>query len=377
MRSPLLFSLFLLSFYTVFTLLHWFFWRGLNGSFSLPKGVKWGILAFFALMYLFPVITHAHAAVATSFTMRGMAWVGYLWLGFLFYFLFIGGALELVAFALRKFAQEDIPRRALFLTASALCLLVLLYGFYEASKIRVRHLALTTTELPEFVTKIRMLQVSDVHFSQLHGVAFAEKLTKLIKAQEPDLLLLTGDFLDRGLVDEEGIAEKWRSIKAPLGKYACTGNHEFFNGIDHSLEMLEKSGFTVLRNRGETRANAITVAGVDDPVAVRFGPEPPSARSVLEALPRDKYTVLLKHQPRDQEEIAGLFDLQLSGHTHNGQIWPFSLFVSIPFPMRGGFYKQPDGSMIVVSSGAGTWGPPIRVLAPPDIVVIDLVRQLK
>ncbi len=377
MRNPLLFALFLLSFYTVFTLLHWFFWRGLNGSFALPKAVKWGVLAFFALMYLFPVITHAHAALAATCTMRGMAWVGYLWLGFLFYFLFIGGALELAAFALKRLAGEDVPRRALFFAASLLCILVILYGFYEASKIRVRHLALATTELPEFVTKIRMVQVSDVHFSQLHGVAFAEKLTKLIKAQEPDMLLMTGDFMDRGMVDEEGIAEKWRSVDAPLGKYACTGNHEFYNGLDHALTMLEKSGFTVLRNRGETRANAITIAGVDDPAAERFGDAPPSARSVLESLPRDKYTVLLKHQPRPDPDVAGLFDLQLSGHTHNGQIWPFSLLVSIPFPMRGGFYKQPDGSMIVVSSGAGTWGPPIRVLAPPDIVVIDLVRQLK
>ncbi len=370
-------ALFLTMFFAVFTLLHWFFWRGINGSFSLPKGAKWAILAFFVIMYLFPIVTHSHTAIAASFPMRGIAWIGYLWLGFLFYFLFIGGALEIGAFALRKFAHEDIPRRVLFLVTVALCLGVIAYGFYEASKIKVRHLALTTTKLPEFVTKIRMVQVSDVHFSQLHGVAFAEKLTKLIKNQNPDMLLLTGDFLDRGMVDEEGIAEKWRDIKPPLGSYACTGNHEFYNGLEYAEQMLQKSGFTLLRNRGETRANAITIVGVDDPTAERFGDAPPSPRAVLGSLPRDIYTVLLKHQPKDGGEIKGLFDLQLSGHTHNGQIWPFSWLVSIAYPMRGGFYKQDDGSMIVVSSGAGTWGPPIRVFAPPDIVVIDLVRQLK
>ncbi len=372
-----MFALFLTAFFAVFTLLHWFFWRGLNGSFSLPQRAKWGILAFFALMYLFPIVTHTHTALAASFPMRGVAWIGYLWLGFLFYFLFIGGTMEIIAFAIRKVAHDDIPRRALFLATVTLCFAVIAYGFYEASHIRVRHLMLTSEKLPEFVSKIRMVQISDVHFSQLHGVAFAEKLTKLIKDQNPDMLLLTGDFLDRGMVDEDGIAAKWREIQAPLGNYACTGNHEFYNGLEYAEEMLRKSGFTLLRNTAVTRANAITVVGLDDPTAARFGDEPPSARSVLEALPRDKYTVLLKHQPRDEKENTGLFDLQLSGHTHNGQIWPFSFLVSIPFPMRGGFYKQDDGSMIVVSSGAGTWGPPIRVFAPPDIVVIDLVRQLK
>jgi hypothetical protein len=179
------------------------------------------------------------------------------------------------------------------------------------------------------------------------------------------------------MVDEEGIAALWREVKAPLGKYACTGNHEFYNGLEYAEAMLQKSGFTLLRNRGETRANAITIAGLDDPTAARFGDVPPPARAVLEALPRDIFTVLLKHQPTPEPDIKGLFDLQLSGHTHNGQIWPFSLLVSLVYPMRGGFYKQDDGAMIVVSSGAGTWGPPIRVFSPPDIVVIDLVRQLK
>lgn len=377
MKSPLLFALFLTAFFAVFTLLHWFFWRGLNGSFTLPKGVKWGILAFFVIMYLFPIVTQTHTAIAASFPMRGVAWIGYLWLGFLFYFLFIGGTFELVAFALRKFAHEDISRRVFFLITVTFCVAVIVYGFYEAAHIKVRHLSLTSEKLPEFVTKIRMVQVSDVHFSQLHGVAFAEKLTKLIKEQEPDAVLLTGDFLDRGMVDEEGIAALWRDVKPPLGKYACTGNHEFYNGIQYAEEMLTKSGFTLLRNRGETRANAITIAGVDDPTAARFGDEPPPARAVLEPLPHNIFTVLLKHQPTPDPDIRGLFDLQLSGHTHNGQMWPFSWFVSLIYPMRGGFYKQEDGAMIAVSSGAGTWGPPIRVFAPPDIVVIDLVRQLK
>ncbi|HSA33542.1 MAG TPA: metallophosphoesterase [bacterium] len=378
MKNVLFFALFLVAFYSVYTLLHWFFWRGLNQSFVLPVWAKRGIIAFFALMYLFPIANHASSALAGTLPCRGVAWIGFVWLGFLFYYLFVGGAFELAAFAVKRFAEEDLPRRALFIAASALSVMVIAYGFHEASRIQVRHHTVTTAKLPEFITKIRIVQVSDVHFSQLHGVEFADRLTALIKEQRPDLIVLTGDFLDRGLVDEEGIAAKWRALEAPLGKYAVTGNHEFYNGIDHSVALIEKAGFTLLRNRGETRANnAFIVAGVDDPAAARFGEEPPTAKRVLESLPSQPYRIFLRHQPKDDPEIAGLFDLQFSGHTHNGQIWPFSLFVSIPFPMRGGLYPQKEGGTVVVSSGAGTWGPPIRVLAPPDIVVVDLIRKVE
>lgn len=377
MKNVFFFALFLFAFYGVYTLLHWFFWRGLNGSFSLPPWAKWAVIGFFALMYLFPIANHASSALAGSLPCRGVAWIGFLWLGFLFYYLFVGGAFELAAFAVKRFAGDDLPRRALFVAASALSVAIIAYGFHEASQIRVRYFTVESAKLPEFVSKLRIVQVSDVHFSQLHGVAFADRLTALVRDQRPDLIVMTGDFLDRGLVDEEGIAAKWQALEAPLGKYAVTGNHEFYNGIDHSVALIEKAGFTLLRNRGEARANAFVIAGVDDPTAERFGEEPPTARRVLESLPSKFYRIFLRHQPKDDPETKGLFDLQFSGHTHNGQIWPFSLFVSIPFPMRGGIYKQEDGGVVVVSSGAGTWGPPIRVLAPPDITVVDLVRKVE
>lgn len=378
MKNVLFFALFLVAFYGVYTFLHWFFWRGLSRSFILPPQAKWAIIGFFAIMYLFPIANHASSALAGSLPCRGVAWIGFLWLGFLFYYLFVGGAFELIAFAVKRLAGDDLPRRALFIAASALSVAIIAYGFHEASQITVRRHTVNSAKLPEFVSKIRIVQVSDVHFSQLHGIGFADRLTALIRDQRPDLLVMTGDFLDRGLVDEEGIAAKWRALEAPLGKYAVMGNHEFYNGIDHSVALIEKAGFTLLRNRGETRAgNALVIAGVDDPAAARFGDELPSAQRVLESLPSAPYRIFLRHQPKDDPGTAGLFDLQFSGHTHNGQIWPFSLFVSMPFPMRGGIYPQKEGGTVIVSSGAGTWGPPIRVLAPPDIVVVDLVRKVE
>ncbi len=377
MRSPLAFILFLLAFYSVFTLLHWFFWRGLVASFALPQRIRWTILAFFALMYLFPVVNHLCTAFAGALPVRGFAWIGYLWFAFLFYYLFIGGLFAAGALAADHFLGESAPRRPLFVVASLLCLVVIVYGFFEAANLRVRRVTVTSPDLPEFVSTIRIVQVSDTHFTHLNGLRFAKKLTEIIKAERPDLIAHTGDFLDRGFVDDEQIAALWREIPAPLGKYAVAGNHEFYNGIAYTSAELEKAGFTLLRNRAEERAGAIVVAGVDDPTASRFGEPDPNPVAVLSAIPREKFVLFLRHQPERDDSTKGLFDLQLSGHTHNGQLWPFSLFVSLVYPMRGGVYRQDNGSTVIVSSGAGTWGPPIRVLAPPEIVVIEVIRRIR
>ncbi len=377
MRNPLAFAAFLLSFYAVFTIFHWFFWRGLTSAFSLSSRMRWTILLFFALMYLFPVMNHLCTAFAGALPVRGFAWVGYLWFAFLFYYLFIGGLLLAGAFAAERFWGEIVPRRPLFVVASLLCLAVIVYGFFEAANLRVRRVTLTSPDLPEFVSTIRIVHISDTHFTHLNGLRFAKKLTDLIKAEHPDLIAHTGDFLDRGFVDEEQIAALWREIPAPLGKYAVTGNHEFYNGVSYTSAELERAGFTLLRNRSEERAGTLVIAGVDDPTAPRFGEPEPNPSAVLSAIPREKFVLFLRHQPERDNSTEGLFDLQLSGHTHNGQLWPFSFFVSLVYPMRGGVYRQENGSTVIVSSGAGTWGPPIRVFAPPEIVVIEVIRRIR
>jgi len=376
MKNPLFAAFFLVSFYAVLTFLHWFFWRWLTASFPLSTHLRRAILVFFGVMYLFPLANHLCAASGGTFAIRGITWIGYLWFALLFYYLFIGGLWEIVAIVIERGAHITLPRRPFFIITLILCTAIIVYGFFEASHIRVRHVTTVSSKLPSFVSKVRIVHVSDTHFTHLNGLGFARKVTDLVKEQHPDLVVHTGDFLDRGFIDEEAIAALWKEIPTPLGKYAVTGNHEFYNGILATSTELERSGFMLLRNRAEIRGNVIAIVGVDDPTAELFGEPLPDPATVLGTAPRNMFVLFLRHQPKDDPSVRGLFDLQLTGHTHNGQLWPFSLFVSLAYPMRGGVYKQEDGSTIVVSSGAGTWGPPIRVLAPPDIVVIDVVRQV-
>ena len=131
----------------------------------------------------------------------------------------------------------------------------------------------------------------------------------------------------------------------------------------------------MLRNEA-VEAGPITIAGVDDRTAVQMNLEKPvSEKELLENLPRDRFTLFLKHQPRLDRSSIGLFDLQLSGHTHRGQIFPFTLIVRFTFPMIAGDYDLGKGSLLHISRGTGTWGPPIRFLAPPEVTVIELVRK--
>jgi predicted MPP superfamily phosphohydrolase len=157
--------------------------------------------------------------------------------------------------------------------------------------------------------------------------------------------------------------------------FAVTGNHEFYAGLPQALSFTEQAGFRLLRNEAISLDNALTLAGVDDPAALhgveRKGvPE----HDLLQGVSRGRFTVLLKHRPVMDTTSLGLFDLQLSGHVHKGQIFPFNLLTHLFYPVKMGFSTYANGSSLYVSRGTGTWGPPIRFLAPPEITVITLVR---
>jgi predicted MPP superfamily phosphohydrolase len=147
-------------------------------------------------------------------------------------------------------------------------------------------------------------------------------------------------------------------------------------GLPHALEITTRAGFTVLRNEAVTVSGLINIAGVDDPTGKYLGLSTGLLEErLLSRLPKDNFTLLLKHQPIIREDSLGLFDLQLSGHTHQGQIFPFRYMVQIFFSHIGGWYDLPKGSHLYVSRGTGTWGPPIRFLSSPEVTVIDLIHE--
>ncbi len=183
-------------------------------------------------------------------------------------------------------------------------------------------------------------------------------------------MVATGDIVDAQIDHLDGMSELWQRLKPPLGKFAVTGNHEFYAGLDQALQFLERSGFTVLRGKGVTVAETVTLVGIDDPTG-----DKQNETNHLTRHQRGLFTLLLKHRPRVNEKAADLFDLQLSGHAHRGQIFPFNYVTALEYPKQDGLYSLPSGSHLYTSRGTGTWGPPMRVLSSPEITLFEVVRE--
>ncbi len=145
--------------------------------------------------------------------------------------------------------------------------------------------------------------------------------------------------------------------------------------MDKALDFMEKAGFRVIRNEAVSVGKNLTIAGVDDPALRLRNPSLSiDEKGILSSISHDRFVLLLKHRPVVVKENLGTFDLQLSGHVHKGQIFPFNLVTHLFYPVKMGYSRYPSGSSLYVSMGAGTWGPPIRLLAPPEVTIIELVH---
>jgi len=191
-----------------------------------------------------------------------------------------------------------------------------------------------------------------------------------VLALDPDVVAVTGDLVDGHVPAVEPMLPELQRLRARRGVLAVLGNHEFYAGAAASRRLLRSAGYTVLDNAAAEVAPGLWVAGVPDPRGARETGEPPPAdlAAALAGVPEGAAVVLLQHSPEAVEAAAAAgVGLMLSGHTHGGQIWPFTYAVRVVYPHLGGVYRT--GPMThVVSLGAGLWGPPMRLFAPSDIV---------
>jgi len=247
---------------------------------------------------------------------------------------------------------------------------------YSAWQIRVDRVVLTTTKLPPELEKFTIAQISDVHLGPMVGERRLSRIIRLLTRIKPDLVVATGDLVDAQMDRLNNLAAMLTTLDPPLGKFAIPGNHEFYAGIRQSERFLRAAGFKLLRNEDFKLNGFINIVGVDDPAGKRRYPESSLVGREEKILLADSkgFTLLLKHRPTVEIESLGQFDLQLSGHTHGGQIFPFNLITRIFYPKQRGLYRLDKGSVLYVSRGTGTWGPPMRFLSPPEVTLIELQR---
>ncbi len=373
--------LFLVAFFIVYGGMHLYVFLKARGAFGFGPAGGFALALFMLSMVAAPLIIRLLERQGLDPHARAVSFVGYGWLGLLFIFISTSLCIDVyraavsgVGLVLGKDASAFLPSAKLaFYAPLAVAVLGYAYGYTEAWDIKTERVLIRTNRLPPGMESLRIVQISDVHVGLIVRHERLGNILGKVKALEPDMLVSTGDLVDGQINNLRGLGEMFQEVNPRFGKYAVTGNHEYYAGLGQALEFTTKAGFRVLR--GEAVSGVINMAGVDDETGSQLGIEQRrTEREVLAGLPRDKFTVLLRHRPAVAQESRGLFDLQLSGHTHKGQIFPFRYVGRLFYPGTGRT-DLPGGSVLYSSRGTGTWGPPIRVLAPPEITLIELARE--
>jgi predicted MPP superfamily phosphohydrolase len=376
-------SLFLLVFFFIYGGTHLYFFLKVKAALSPGTQASLLLAIFLLLMVITPVQVRILENQGMEAFARFAAYTGYLWMGFIFLFFSASLTIDIYHWLLNGagfFFRRDLSalfpakRTALFLSIG-LGIATALYGYFEARNIRTEQIIINSPKIPVLVGKVTIVQISDVHLGLIVREERLKRIIALIDRVSPDLLVSTGDLVDGQINRMTGLAELFQDIRPRLGKFAVTGNHEVYAGLSQAVDFTERAGFKILRNEESTASGLINIVGVDDPAIGRVNPSRPGPeKALLQKTSPDRFTLLLKHRPYVDLKSLGLFDLQLSGHVHKGQLFPFNLLTYLFYPVKTGLSIYPQNSALYVSRGTGTWGPPIRFLAPPEVTVIELVH---
>jgi len=332
---------------------------GPTGLSGLPRILAWGAVLLVASLPLVAMVTARSGGRGPL--MRVLDWAAYSALGL--------SSLLIVSFFVTDLFRLPATARLVLVVVSGAVLLTLV-GIVLARRPRVVRVTVPIADLPNDLAGFRILQLSDLHIGPTIRRPFVDAVVNRANALRPDLIAVTGDVAD-GLVPElrEHVAPLGR-LRAPHGAYFVTGNHEYYWDVRGWTNELERLGIAVLSNEHrvvERGSGRIVIAGVTDLSATS---DPAAA---VAGAPVSNVRVLLAHQPRSAfaAQAAG-YDLQLSGHTHGGQYFPFNLLVRLFQPFVAGLHRL-ESMWLYVSRGTGYWGPPLRLCAPAEITVLELV----
>ncbi|MBW1699447.1 MAG: metallophosphoesterase [Deltaproteobacteria bacterium] len=374
--------IFLLVFISIYSLLHFYGLVKVLRAHVLNTSGLVALIIFMLIMIFAPILVRLLETANFDKTARMLAYIGYCWMGVLFLFVCTALVLDIYRILLTTgtlilpfdLSRMALTSRQIFFVSLAVSATVAIYGSFEANRIQTEHITIKTPKIPKEVGRVRIVQISDVHIGLIVGENRLEKILDRVIAAEPDILISTGDLVDGQMDDVSTLTEMFRKIPAKMGKYAITGNHEFYAGLKRALKFTKNAGFTILRGEALSINGFLNIAGVDDMAGNSYGlTRNISEKALLSALDRDKFTLFLKHRPLLEKDATGLYDLQLSGHVHKGQIFPFSLVTMLFYPEDAGMLALDNNAFLYVSRGCGTWGPPIRFLSPPEVTIIDLV----
>ncbi|MBK7212962.1 MAG: metallophosphoesterase [Bacteroidales bacterium] len=359
-----------------------------RGMAALPAGSP--VRSWFPWVFLFLsssyIVARFLERIWISPVSDAFTWIGSYWLGIMIYLLLslllidILRLIHLIAPIYPKFLTADpvAGRYMMFKIVLAISIITVIAGSINALNPRTRVLDVKIGKKAGSRKQLNIVMASDIHMGTLVGPRRTERMVEKINALKPDIILFAGDLVDEDLapVIRHDLGRSLLKLSAPLGVYAITGNHEYIGGAERAVKYLEDHGIIVLRDTAVLIDNCFYIAGRDDRDKERFsGKARKTIAEILKNADLAKPVIMMDHQPfkLDDVQAAGV-DLQFSGHTHHGQIWPFNYITKALFEVSWG-YKQKGNSQFYVSSGYGGWGPPVRTGNRPELVNIRIEFQ--
>lgn len=347
---------------------------------------------FFLVVSIFVVVSY----IAGRFLERAfpsiistvLIWIGSFWIAFMFYFF-----LSLVAVDLLRLINHFVPffpeiiyrnpEKTKRFTALVIILFVFITvagGYINTKMIVVQHYRIPIKKSAGNLKSLNIAMASDIHLGTILDSSFLEKVVDKINALNPDIVLLPGDIIDEdiGPVLHDNMGPLLEKIKSKYGVYAVTGNHEYIGGVDEACNYLTSHGIKMLRDSVVKIDNDFYLIGREDIAIRQFAhKQRKDLKELLNGVDKSLPLILMDHEPfRLNEAFENGIDLQLSGHTHNGQLWPMNFLISKIYELGWG-YMVKGKTHYYVSCGVGGWGPPIRTGSRPEIVNIKLVFKGK
>lgn len=366
-------------------LLHYYIGARLLNHMPWPESVYWSGWALLALSAFLQPVALLARGFRSAWVRDTVSWVAMTVMGLfssLLVFTVLRDVMLLLAAGIHAMQLMAIDFTALeensALLVLAATLLITVAGFIQARKLaKVVNVKVPLRNLPQSLHGFRIVQISDIHVGPTIKQGYLSRIVQQVNSLEADLVAITGDLVDGRVHELSQHTLPLAGLNARHGSFFVTGNHEYYSGALDWIRELDRLGVRVLLNEHVQLAHdgaTLVVAGVTDYSAGSFYVDHQSdPRAAIAGAPSDAPKILLAHQPRSAEaaESAG-FDLQLSGHTHGGQFWPWKYFVPLQQPYVAGLHKLQD-LWVYVSRGTGYWGPPIRFGAPSEITCLTLV----
>lgn len=358
---------------------YYIYTRGLQAFSISPSWRRTYIIAFWLVVSCFvigEILEHTRSSLFSEWIYR----IGAFWLAFMLYF-----ALTLLVFdviRLLNYFFHFLPemtrllRFSLGLGTVAFVSCLVLAGHINALNTRVREISLT---IPKKITgshEMKIVMASDIHLGALIGENREAKFVRIVNAQKPDLVLLCGDLVDGDIASvlRKNLGKHLHEIKSGMGVFAIPGNHEYIGGIQKTLPYLESINIKELRDKVLVLPNGVQVVGRDDRDNRQMGEENrrKTLKELMVGVDKSFPVIVMNHQPFNLEEaVTEGADLHLSGHTHHGQLWPLNYITKAVFELSWGYLKK-GNTNFYVSSGFGSWGPPVRIGNSPEVVVFNL-----